>query len=83
MFEPGKSGNPAGRPSGAKDKISKKFLEAITADFDKHGEMVIEKVRTDKPENYLKIVADLVPKDMNVAQDGPFRMTFEWLNPSE
>ncbi len=83
MFEPGKSGNPAGRPPGAKDKISKKFLEAITADFEAHGETVIEKVRTEKPENYLKIVADLVPKDMNIGQDTPFRMTFEWLKPSE
>jgi len=83
MFEKGKSGNPAGRPPGSKNKISEKFIEALTADFDQHGVTVIEKVRTDKPENYLKIVADLVPKDFNVGQNGPWKMTFEWLKPSE
>lgn len=81
MFEKGKSGNPAGRPVGSKDKISQKFIAAITADFDAHGETVIQKVREEKPDVYLKVVADLVPKDYNVGQNGPFKMTFEWLKP--
>jgi hypothetical protein len=83
QFEKGKSGNPAGRPPGAKNKISEKFITALTADFEQHGETVISRVRADKPEVYLKIVSDLVPKDYNIGQDGPFRMTFEWLKPSE
>ena len=82
-FVKGQSGNPTGRVPGSKNKISEKFISAITADFEKHGELVIERVRNDKPENYLKIVADLVPKDYNIGQDQPFRMTFEWLKPSE
>ena len=82
-FVKGQSGNPNGRPAGSKNKISEKFISAITADFEKHGETVIEQVRCEKPENYLKIVADLVPKDYNIGQDQPFRMTFEWLKPSE
>lgn len=65
-FVKGQSGNPNGRPAGSKNKISEKFITAITADFEQHGETVIEKVRTEKPENYLKIVADLVPKDFNI-----------------
>jgi len=83
QFEKGKSGNPTGRPPGSKNKISEKFISALTADFDRHGETVIERVRAEKPENYLKIVADLVPKDFNIGQDQPFRMTFEWLMPTE
>jgi hypothetical protein len=82
-FQPGQSGNPAGRPPGAKDKISRAFLEAISNDFETNGVTVIEKVRAEKPEAYLKIVADLVPKDMNVGQNGPWKMTFEWLKPTE
>lgn len=81
-FVKGQSGNPAGKPLGAKNKISEKFITALTADFEQHGETVIERVRTEKPENYLKIVADLVPKDVNLGQNGPFRMTIEW-KPSE
>lgn len=65
-FVKGQSGNPAGKPPGSKNKISEKFITALTADFEQHGETVIERVRNDKPENYLKIVADLVPKDFNV-----------------
>ena len=82
-FVKGQSGNPAGKPLGSKHKISEKFISALTADFEQHGETVIERVRAEKPENYLKIVADLVPKDFNIGQDQPFRMTFEWLKPTE
>ena len=81
-FVKGQSGNPTGRPPGSKHKISEKFISALTADFEQHGETVISQVRADKPEQYLKIVADLVPKDVNLGQDGPFRMTIEW-KPSE
>lgn len=65
-FVKGQSGNPKGRIPGSKNKISEKFITALTADFEQHGETVIERVRSEKPENYLKIVADLVPKDFNV-----------------
>ena len=81
-FVKGQSGNPTGRPPGSKHKISEKFISALTADFEQHGETVISQVRAEKPEQYLKIVADLVPKDVNLGQDGPFRMTIEW-KPSE
>jgi hypothetical protein len=81
-FVKGQSGNPNGRVPGSKNKISEKFISALTADFEQHGETVISQVRAEKPEQYLKIVADLVPKDVNLGQDGPFRMTIEW-KPSE
>jgi hypothetical protein len=83
QFEKGKSGNPAGRPPGAKNKIADKFITALTADFEQHGETVIERVRAEKPDTYLKIVADLVPKDMIVGSDGNGRLVFGWLPSSE
>jgi len=82
-FVKGQSGNPGGKPVGARNQLSAKFVSALTADFEQNGIAVIEQVRAEKPETYLKIVADLVPKDFNIGQDQPFRMTFEWLKPSE
>jgi hypothetical protein len=65
-FKPGQSGNPAGRPKGARNKVSEKLLEALALDFETHGKEVIETVRAEKPHEYLKIVASLVPKQMEI-----------------
>ena len=56
-FKPGQSGNPAGRPKGARNKVTENLLEALASDFEAHGKEVIEKVRAEKPHDYLKIVA--------------------------
>src|ERR1700756_848966 len=59
-----------GRPLGARDRHSRNFLEAFAADFEAHGPRVIEQVRTEKPDVYLRIAADLLPRkaqlDVNV-----------------
>jgi|SRR5215510_11503131 len=51
-----------GRPRGARDRHSRNFLEAFAADFEVHGARTIEMVRREKPEVYLKIAGDLLPK---------------------
>jgi hypothetical protein len=65
-FKPGQSGNPAGRPKGSRNKVSEKLLEVLALDFEAHGQQVIEQVRTERPADYLKIVASLVPKQMEI-----------------
>ena len=71
LFQKGQSGNPNGRPKGAKHKLSEDFLKALSADFQEHGATVIESVRTEKPSDYLKIVSYLVPKELHLKVD-PF-----------
>ena len=59
-FLPGNSGN-GGRPRGARSKLSEGFLDALQADFERHGAGVIETVRQKDPTAYLKVVANLMP----------------------
>lgn len=66
LFKPGQSGNPAGRPKGARSKLGEAFIEAMHADFEQHGVAAIAKVRDEKPDQYLKVIASILPKDLNV-----------------
>jgi Family of unknown function (DUF5681) len=73
QFKPGQSGNPAGRPKGARSKLSESFLKALSEDFSSNGIEVIEKVRNSRPHEYLKIVAAVLPKQMQLEDLTPKR----------
>lgn len=66
LFKPGQSGNPAGRAKGSRNKLGEAFIQAMYADFTEHGAAVIETVRAEKPDQYLKVVASILPQQLNV-----------------
>lgn len=68
-FRPGQSGNPAGKPKGSRNKLGEAFIEALHDDFRAHGVAAIESVRIDKPDAYLKVIAQIVPKELHL-KDG-------------
>jgi hypothetical protein len=66
LYRPGQSGNPAGRPKGARNKLGEQFINDLYADWQKHGVDTLARVRDEKPDQYLKVVASILPKDLNV-----------------
>lgn len=63
------NGNAAGRPKGARNKLSEDFIRALAADFEANGVSTIEKLREENPTAYVKTVADLVPKQFDLGDD--------------
>lgn len=68
-WKPGQSGNPKGKPKGSRNKLGEAFLDALQADFQEHGVVAIQTVREERPHEYLKVVASILPKELNVRTD--------------
>jgi Family of unknown function (DUF5681) len=66
LWEPGQSGNPAGRPKGSRNKLSEDFVAALYNDFQEHGSAAIAACRAEKPDVYVRIIAGLLPKDVQL-----------------
>lgn len=63
-----KPGNP-GRPKGARNKLGEAFVKALHEDFEKNGVAAVERVRDEKPDQYLKVIASLLPKEIEVGDN--------------
>lgn len=65
-WEKGKSGNPSGRPKGSRAKLAESFINDIQEDWKDNGKAVLAKVRTEDPSTYLRVVAAVLPKEIEV-----------------
>jgi Family of unknown function (DUF5681) len=63
-WAPGESGNPAGRPAGAKNRLQSDFLNALAEDFREHGGEAIRIMRVERPAEYVKCIASLLPNEL-------------------
>jgi hypothetical protein len=68
-WKPGQSGNPKGRPKGARSKLSEAFFDALAADFAEHGIKAIQDMRAERPQDYAKMIASLQSKEIT-GEDG-------------
>lgn len=64
QFEQGVSGNPAGRPKGSRSKLGEAFIEAVCADFEKHGVAAIQEMRKSNPAACVSMVAKFLPREV-------------------
>jgi len=63
-----------GRPVGSKQKLATAFTEALQDDFMQHGVAAIQRVREEKPAEYLRIIESIIPKEtqMTLTDERPF-----------
>ena len=61
-FAPGN----AGKPKGSRNKLGEEFLKDMLSAWQAHGPSVIERVSEERPQDFLKVVASLLPRDVNL-----------------
>lgn len=69
-----KPGNP-GKPKGARHHIEENFLKDVLAAWKASGKKAITDMIADKPGDFVKMVASLLPKDVNLNVNDDREMT--------
>lgn len=64
-FQKGHPGGP-GRPKGSKNKLGEAFIAALCADFTQHGDKAVVEVRQNDPAAYLRVIASILPKELEI-----------------
>ena len=65
-YKPGQSGNPKGRPKGSRNKLSEEFFRNLCDAWQAFGEPALMSAALTHPLEFVRIVAQLMPKDVEV-----------------
>lgn len=68
-FAPGFSGNPAGRPKGARHKLSEDFFKELAKAFEERGATALAAMIEESPKDFIKTIASLQSKELT-GEDG-------------
>jgi hypothetical protein len=64
--------NGGGRPKGSRNKLTTEFLDDLYAKWQQHGPDVLERVIRDDPAAFLRTVAQILPKEIDVNAGSDF-----------
>jgi hypothetical protein len=72
-WQPGQSGNPTGRPIGSRAKIAETIIRDITAEWERSGAAVMQRMAIEEPSKSAQLAAGLIPREalLTVAQRLP------------
>jgi hypothetical protein len=63
QWKPGQSGNPKGKPRGAKDKFQRKFWEDLAKLWEEQGMAALQRVLVQDTSTFVRVAAGLLPKE--------------------
>ena len=69
QFKAGNSGGP-GRPKGSKNRIAESYLQDLYEHYLEEGKAAIKRVCEERPDVYIKLIAQLIPRDLDIKHSG-------------
>ena len=74
-WKPGQSGNPTGRPKGARNKLGEVFIEGMLQAWNKGGQQAIDRVMIETPAKFLGALCQILPKQVELDADVTLKVT--------
>lgn len=68
-WQPGQSGNPAGREKGSRNKLQEAFLTDFLELWALHGRSALERVAKNNPVDFVRAAVAILPKQIEVDEE--------------